>query len=207
MAAPVVVFSFCATGASWFFSNLDVGVLLHELLLIVGWPPPEHTATTFSMVGPLGQCAAALLILADAAGRWDGGASPGGGDLVEPGEMTSLAAMPPLEVICILFGLLLGGMAALWLLLAIVTVFYRLSQGKLVWNSSWNGIVPPVATLAILSIQLSGKLDSAFFRIAACAIIIACVSVGLVNLGFSARLVVTAKRKRNLTATGNMEVV
>jgi tellurite resistance protein TehA-like permease len=207
MAAPIVVFSLCATGASWFFSNLDVGVLLHELLLIMGWPPPEHTATTFSMVGPLGQCAAALLILADATERWVGGASLRGGDLPEPGEMTSLAAMPPVEIICVLFGLLLGGMAVLWLLLGIVTVFFRLSQGKLVWNPSWNGIVPPVAALAILSIQLSGKLESSFFLIAACAIIVACVLIGVVNLLFSARLVVTAKSKRDVRATGNMEVV
>ncbi|KAK4034297.1 voltage-dependent anion channel-domain-containing protein [Parachaetomium inaequale] len=201
-AAPVVVLSFCATGAAWFLANLDYGVLMHELVLVVGWPPPEHSATVFSMVGPLGQCASALLVLAAAARRGDGGVSMGG-DLVKSRMVAGLAAMAPLETVCVLLALLMGGIAVVWLLLGIITIFYRLSRGELAWNPSWNGIVSPVATLAVLSILLAMELDSAFFRIAACVIIICCILMVVVNLGFTVRLAVTSRSKQDVSGTGS----
>lgn len=203
MAAPVVVFSLCATGAAWFLANLIYGVLMHELVLIMGWPPPEHTATVFAMVGPLGQGASALLVLAAAARRLDGFVFLGGG-LGTSRTVTGLADMMPLETMCVLLALLIGGMAVVWLLLGIVTIFYRLYRGELAWNPSWNSIVSPVATLAILSVMLAMALDSAFFRIVACVIIIACVLMVVVNVGFTTRLAVTARRKKDLTATGSI---
>jgi tellurite resistance protein TehA-like permease len=201
-AAPVVVLSFCATGAAWFLANLDYGVLMHELVLVMGWPPPEHTATVFSMVGPLGQCASALLVLAAAARRGDEGVSLGE-DLAKTRMVAGLAAMAPLEIVCVLLALLMGGMAVVWLLLGIITIFYRLSRRELAWNLSWNGIVSPVTTLAVLSILLAMELDSAFFRVAACVIIICCMLMVVVNLGFTVRLAVTARTKRDVSGTGS----
>jgi tellurite resistance protein TehA-like permease len=202
MAAPVVVFSLCATGAAWFLANLMYGVLLHELVLVMGWPPLEHAATVFTMVGPLGQCASALIVLANAAGRPDGSVPLERG-VVDAKMVVGLAAMAPLKVVCVLLALLMGGMATVWLLLGTVTIFYRLGRKELAWNTSWNEIVSPVATLAILSILLAAELGSAFFRIAACVLIIVCVLLVAVNLWFTARLAVRAQRKRDVMGTGS----
>lgn len=202
LAGPMVVFSFCATGAAWFLATLDYGVLMHELVLVMGWPPPEHTGLVFALVGPLGQCASAVLLLAEAARRGDGGVVLDGGDLVQSKMVTGLAAMAPLEIVCVLLALFTVGMAVVWLLLGIFTILYRMSRGELTWNPSWNGMVAPVSSLAYASILLSLELDSPFFRYVACVVIIACVLMVVVNLGFTIRLAVTAKSRREFTATG-----
>jgi hypothetical protein len=204
LAAPVVVFSFCAAGAVLFLSVFDYAVLLHELVLVTGWPPPEQTAAVFSLVGPLGQCAAALLVLADAAGKGGDGTAPERGEGAESRVVPGLAAMRPLQLMCVLLGLLMGGMAVTWLMLGFITVFYRIFRGELVWNPSWNGIIPSVASLAILSILLGKELESPFFGIAACVVIISCALMLVVNMGFTARLAVTAKEKKDVSATGAM---
>ncbi|KAG7289916.1 hypothetical protein NEMBOFW57_006293 [Staphylotrichum longicolle] len=202
LAGPMVVFSFCATGAAWFLATLDYGVLMHELVLVMGWPPPEHTGLVFALIGPLGQCASAVLLLAEAARRGDGGVALDGGDLVHSKVVTGLAAMAPLEVVCVLLALFTVGMAVVWLLLGIFTILYRMSRRELTWNPSWNGMVAPVSSLAYASILLSMELDSPFFRYVACVVIIACVLMVVVNLGFTIRLAVTAKSRREFTATG-----
>ncbi|KAK4138985.1 hypothetical protein BT67DRAFT_431445 [Trichocladium antarcticum] len=200
LAAPVVVFSFCAVGAVLFLSGFDYAVVLHELVLVTGWPPQEQTSVVFSLVGPLGQCAAALLVLANAARRdGDGpGATPGIGigAVVGSRAVTGLTAMRPLQLVCVLLALLAGGMAVTWLMLAFITVFYRLCRGELFWNPSWNGVVSPVVTLAILSVLLGRELESPFFGIAACVIIISSALMLIVNLAFTVRLVVSAKEKK-----------
>jgi tellurite resistance protein TehA-like permease len=181
-------------------------VLMHELVLVMGWPPMEHAATVFTLLGPLGQCASALIVLADAAGRPDGSVLLERG-VVEPRMVVGLAAMAPLKVVSLLLALLMGGMATVWLLLGIVTISYRLGRKELAWNPSWNEIVSPLATLAILSILLAAELGSGFFRIAACVLIISCVLLVVVNFGFTARLAVIARSKRDVTATGSAGAV
>jgi tellurite resistance protein TehA-like permease len=202
MAGPVVVFSLCATGAAWFLASLVYGVLMHELVLIMGWPPLGHAATVFSMIGPLGQCASALIVLADAAVRSDGSATLERGG-VEAKMVVVLANMAPLKVVCVLLALFMGGMATVWLLLGTITIFYRLGRKELAWNPSWNEIVSPVVTLAILSILLAVELGSGFFRIAACVLIISCLLLVVVNLWFTVRLVVIAQRKTDVTLMGS----
>lgn len=215
LVAPVVLFSFCAVGAALFTAEFNYAVLLHELILVTGWPPPEQTAAVFSMVMPQAQCAAAVLVLGDAAFQRDGlrvvaagnsGHAGGGGDgAVVNGTIliAGLATMEPLELVCVVLALLMGGMAVVWLLVALYALFYRMARRELAWNPSWNGIVAPMATLAILSILLGMKLDSPFFRIAACVFIVLAALILVVNFGFAARLAVTAKSGRELTATGD----
>ncbi|KAJ4302446.1 hypothetical protein N0V88_002590 [Collariella sp. IMI 366227] len=204
MAAPVVVVSFFASGAALFLADFDYSVILHELMLVIGWPPIEHTAVAFTLVGPMGQCAAALVVLANAAGTGD--------MVIATEEMTFEASiilrrmltMLPLELFCVLMALMIGGIAVMWLLVGIMTVIYRLLRGELVWNPSWNGMISPISTLGILSILLGMELNSAFFRIAACVITIACVLLVVVNLLFNVRLAFTARTRRDITATGGI---
>ncbi|KAL2130450.1 hypothetical protein VTI74DRAFT_6379 [Chaetomium olivicolor] len=203
MATPVVVFSFCAAGAALFLAFFDYSVLLHELMLVIGWPPAEHTAVVLTLVGPLGQCASALLALANAAGKGITGMSDGEGIVVG----SEMLPRMPIDLICVVMALMIGGVAVMWLLVGIMTVFYRLFRGELVWNPSWNEMTSPVSTLGILSILLGMELHSSFFRIAACVVIVGSVLLAAVNLVFTIRLATTAKTKRDVTATGNMGVV
>ncbi|KAK0721002.1 voltage-dependent anion channel [Lasiosphaeris hirsuta] len=101
----------------------------------------------FYLVGPLGQGASALQLLVDAitqdVTRQTIRAAPDSDTLPTVGEAQSL------DVVCILIALLLGGMAAIWLLLAFSAFLYRLSRRELSWNPSWNAIVFPTSALAI----------------------------------------------------------
>lgn len=192
LAAPVVVFSLCAAGSALFLAAFDYAVILHELLLVTGWPPPEITAAVFAMVGPLAQTAAALLVLADAEL----------GDAADSGARTEtdLAVMPPMQLVCVLLALLMGGMAVAWLFFGFVICFYHLSRGKLVWSPGWNAAVSPVATLAVLSILLGKHLGGPFFGIAGCVIVVFCLVMFLVNMVFTVQWAVTARRQRDVRA-------
>ncbi|KAK4164345.1 voltage-dependent anion channel [Cladorrhinum sp. PSN259] len=211
MAAPVVVFSYCVVGAVLLLALMAYAVVVHELLLVTGWPPPELTSVMFYLVGPLGQCAAALLVLGEAAGTghylgdlYRGNrSSPGLGIGVGIGEEEDMIRRkvsplsPPLPavpigVISLLFAMMLFGMAVMWLVLALIAVGYRLHRGELVWNESWNGAIFPLLTLAVCSSWLSFELQSGFFRILTCVLIIICLVKFLVIVAFNARLAVSS---------------
>jgi hypothetical protein len=214
LAAPVVVVSICTVGAALFMAGFTYAVLLHELVLVTGWPPPEQTAAMFFLVAPFAQCAAALLVLADAAARNGGGqvvaasasasASRVGHEVVANNKtmmLAGLTAMPALEMMCVVLALLIGGADVVWLVFGLVTAFYRLSRRELAWNPSWNGVVAPIATLAILCILLATALGSPFFRIAGCVLIVFGLLVLVVNVGFLARLAFVAREKRDTAST------
>ena len=188
----MVVFSFASVGAAWMLANLVYAALLHELVLVMGWPPREHTGTVFAMVGPLGQSASALLVLGDAVGRPDSGVTLKGSEVAG----TRVVRLLSLEIICVLLAVLMGGLAVIWLLLGIVTIIYRTWRRELSWNPSWNGIVSPLATLAILCILLEVKMQTGFFGITACVVIVVCVLMVVVNLMFTIWWVTMTRRRR-----------
>ncbi|KAK4176606.1 voltage-dependent anion channel-domain-containing protein [Triangularia setosa] len=217
MAEPVIFFSFCAVGAVLVLTMIVYSVLMHELLLVTGWPPPELTTAIFFFIGPLGQGGAALLFLGDAAGKvvfppspnysadigsvptatgsgtgGDDGTIPIGGIAIQRKLSPSLASLP-LNMIGLIFSLLLGGMAITWLMLAFINLFLRLSRRELCWNSSWNGLVFNIATISITSLWLSLSLESPFFRIATCVLLILALLTCFGNLVCFARLAITRR--------------
>ncbi|KAK3369895.1 voltage-dependent anion channel-domain-containing protein [Podospora didyma] len=189
LAGPVVVFSLFAAGAALLVSLAVYAVLLHELLLVTGWPPPEQTGAVFLCVGPLAQCAAALQFLGDAVNSMFGGIS--GESVIDGGEgggdgVTVVPAFGlPLRIVCTLLAMLLAGAAAIWLFLAFVAVAYRAVRRELAWQQSWNGIVLSVAALALATLRFGVELDSGFFQVVTCVLLVFCVVVFLVNLGFT----------------------
>ncbi|KAK0708871.1 voltage-dependent anion channel, partial [Apiosordaria backusii] len=195
LAEPVIYFSICAVGAVLVLTMVVYSVLMHELLLVTGWPPPELTTAIFFFIGPLGQAGAALLFLGDAAGRVvfapppdnstevggvpvptvpggvggdDEGTTPIG---VQRKLSPALAALP-LNMISLIFALLLGGMAVTWMVLAFINLFHRLARHELYWNSSWLALPFNVAAVALTFLWLSLSLESPFFRIATCVLLI-----------------------------------
>ncbi|KAK0672397.1 voltage-dependent anion channel [Cercophora samala] len=217
LAEPVIFFSFCAVGAVLVLTMIVYSVLMHELLLVTGWPPPELTTAIFFFIGPLGQAGAALLFLGDAAGKvvfpppanygaeiggvptatgsgvsGDDGITPAGGIAIQHKLSPSLATLP-LNMIGLVFALLLGGMAITWLILAFINLFHRISRRELYWNSSWNGLVFNIATISITSLWLSLSLESPFFRIAACILLVLSLLTLLGNLVCFGRLVITRR--------------
>ncbi|KAK4680500.1 hypothetical protein QC764_214060 [Podospora pseudoanserina] len=209
LAEPVIFFSICAVGAVLVLTMIVYSVLMHELLLVTGWPPPELTTAIFFFIGPLGQAGAALLFLGDAAGKivfpppanygsdlggvvptatdsgvsGDDGVAPAEGIAIQHKLSPSLATLP-LNMIGLIFALLLAGMAITWLVLAFINLLHRMSRRELYWNSSWNGLVFNIATISITSLWLSLSLESPFFRIATCIFLILSLLTLLGNLVF-----------------------
>ncbi|KAK3986760.1 voltage-dependent anion channel [Cladorrhinum sp. PSN332] len=196
MAAPVVMFSYCSLGALLLLAVMTYAVAMHELLLVTGWPPPELTSVMFHLVGPLGQCSAALLVLGEASGtgRFLGDLDPVQRKLKKISPSTA-AALPgaPINVVSAFCGMLLFGTAVLWFVLALIALCYRMYRRELEWSSTWNGAVFPLGTLAISSLWLSFELQSAFFRILTCILLIICLVAFLVVSVFNARSAVRSR--------------
>jgi len=175
-----VVFSLCASGVALLIAVFAFAVLMHELLLVTGWPPPEQTAAMFFFIGPLGQGAAALLYLGDAVEK--SADQAGGGNR---GSLPAPAVVQSVNVLCILLALFLIGMAAIWLILGFMVVVFRLSRRELEWNPTWNGIVFPVTTMGIATAQFSIVFHSRFLGILTCSLLIFSAILFIVNFGFT----------------------
>jgi len=127
------------------------------LMLVTGWPPPEQTPTMAFFVGPLTISAAALLFLGEAVENNVDVARAG-----DKGSLPTPEAAQAIRVTCILFGLVLVGMDVISLFVAFMAVVFWLSREELQWNPTWNGVVFPVATLAITTAQFSDLFHSRF---------------------------------------------
>ncbi|KAK4445826.1 voltage-dependent anion channel-domain-containing protein [Podospora aff. communis PSN243] len=203
---PVVVFSFCAVGATAVMVVMVFAVLTHELVLVTGWPPPEQTSNMFFLVAPLGMGSVALLYLGAAVVK--SVQIVGEGDR---GEVPTAGAAESVDVVCVLLGLFLVGMAAFWLALSFMTVVFRLSRRELQWNPTLNGVVFPVASLGIAMAQFGDVFQSRFFGI------VSCVLLGLASVLFIVHLLLTlvhifkgellvVREDRRLTARLNQTV-
>ncbi|KAK0619084.1 voltage-dependent anion channel-domain-containing protein [Immersiella caudata] len=167
LLGPVVVFSFCAIGAAVVLAFFGFAVLMHELVLVTGWPPPEQTSNMFFLVGPMGQGAAASLYLGAAVERCVDIA----GDR-NRGSVPSPRAAQSVHVVCILLALFLVSMAVVWLVLSFMAVLFRLSRRELQWNPTLNGTVFPVASLGFAMAQLSDVLQSRFLGVLDCVLLV-----------------------------------
>ncbi|KAK0726892.1 voltage-dependent anion channel-domain-containing protein [Lasiosphaeria miniovina] len=194
LVAPVVVFSICAVGAALLVALAVDAVLVHELVLVTGWPPPAQTATVFLLVGPFALCAAALQLLGDAVNTVYGGAVGGGLDVVEADPFSVIATIAlPLDMVCILLALLLTGAAVVWLVLAIVAALYRAGRGELAWHPSWNFVVFPAAALAISMLRFGVELQSFFFGVFGCVLLVFSVVVFCADILFTLRWTLRGK--------------
>jgi tellurite resistance protein TehA-like permease len=178
LAIPIIIVSFLLVGIGLIMSFFLYTYLLHGLL-VDGWPAPEKIASMWLFVGPMGQCAAALQILGSSAqiyGRFA---------VYNKGTFLTESAAAPLDVACILLGLLLSGMGSIWALLALIAMIEKAWQGQLKWNMSWNSIIFPTGTLTTSFLLFSTELDSPAFRAITTGMVILLVVVFVLNLAFA----------------------
>lgn len=178
LAVPVIISSFCAVGIGLFFALFFYTYLFHTLLKN-GWPPVEQIGSMFVFVGPMGQSAAALQLLGSAADTYSQFAG------YHKGTFLQRASAAPLDVACILIALLLTGMSAVWLLVALCAMAELAYKRQLKWSLSWNAIVFPTGTLATSTLQLGIEMDSPFVRVITAIILIFIIIVFLFNLCFT----------------------
>ena len=178
LAVPVIIASFCAVGIGLFFALMLYTFLFHSLLK-QGWPPAEQIGTMFIFVGPLAQSAAALQVLGSAADTYSNFAG------YHEGAFLQRMAAAPLDVACILLALLLTGMAAVWLLIALCAMAELAYKRELKWTLSWNAIIFPTGTLATSTLQLGIEMDSPFFRVITAVILVCMILVFFLNFGFT----------------------
>ncbi|KAK3326796.1 voltage-dependent anion channel, partial [Apodospora peruviana] len=192
---PVIIFALCAIGAALFMSLILYPIILiHQLTTPLAITHSIHThqsnpsqliCTQFYLVGALSMSAASLQLLGTALSTIPGNGNspstpPTNGAAFLTNTTPTLISVP-----CILFALLLFGMASLTFLLALITLIYTACLRNLQWTMSWHGILLPVAALGLSSLQFSVELGSSFFRVLASVLLVLIVVAFLVNLAFT----------------------
>lgn len=185
---PVLIFSFCAIGAALFLATTLFPILLFQQLFTPTPGRDIHThhpttcthlaLTLFFFLGPLSQCAAALQLMGGALS-----AIPGAAFLTNTAP--TLTSVP-----CILLALLLLGMASVWFLLALVAMGCAVFRRELRWGMDWHAVVLALAALGLSTLMFGAELDSGFFRVVACVLLVVVVVGFCVNVGLTGWFVV-----------------
>lgn len=131
-----------------------------------GWPDADAITSLWAFLGPTGQCAAALQILGSSANTYRNFAGYNKGTFLP--EM----AASPLDVGCILLGLLLSGMGSIWALISFYAMVEKAWQRELRWHMNWNTTIFPTATLTTSFLLFSIEMDSPAFRTVTTALVI-----------------------------------
>lgn len=178
MAVPIIIFSFLMIGLAMFTAMFLYTLLIFNLFT-TGWPEPSTTPALFVLAGPLGQSAAALQLLGSAASTYGRFAGYG------KGSFLTAAAAQPLNVACVMLALLMTGMSAAFLLLALYAMVERAAQKQLTWSLPWNSIIFPTGTFTTACLQFSIEMDSPAWRTVDTALVIILVILWLVNFAFA----------------------
>jgi tellurite resistance protein TehA-like permease len=178
LAVPIIITSFCAAGVGLILGLILYTYLFHQLLAH-GWPAAAQTPSIFILVGPMGQTAAALLLL--------GAAANTRGRFAEynQGTLLTAEAAAPLEVACQLLALLMTGLGGVWLILSLCAMVDRAWHRELAWTPAWNAIIFPTGTLATSTLVFGAEMDSPFFRVITAILTLFLVIVFFINIFFS----------------------
>jgi tellurite resistance protein TehA-like permease len=178
LAVPIILMSICANGIGLFLGLILYTYLFHQLLA-KGWPAPLQTTTLFVFIGPMGQCAAALQLIGKAAD------SEGHFAAYNRGFLITDRAAYSMHVACLLLALLMTGLGVIWMIFAFCAMIERAYHRELAWAPTWNAVIFPTATLVTSTLLLGSELDSPFFKIVTCILVLFLVLVFLVNIIFT----------------------
>ncbi|KEF54177.1 uncharacterized protein A1O9_09972 [Exophiala aquamarina CBS 119918] len=176
LAVPIIITSFCAAGVGLILGLILYTYLFHQLLAY-GWPAAAQTPTIFILVGPMGQTAAALILL--------GSASKTHFPEYNRGTFLTAEAAAPMDVACQLLALLMTGLGAIWLILAFCAMIDRAWHRELKWTPAWNAIIFPTGTLVTSTLLFGELMDSSFFRVVTAMMTLFLVIVFFVNAAFT----------------------
>jgi len=176
LAVPIIITSFCAAGVGLILGLILYTYLFHQLLAY-GWPAAAQTPTIFILVGPMGQTAAALILL--------GSASTKHFAEYNRGTFLTSSTAAPMEVACQLLALLMTGLGAIWLILSLTAMVDRAWHRELKWTPAWNAIIFPTGTLVTATLLFGELMDSPFFRVITAILTLFLVIVFFINSFFT----------------------
>lgn len=178
LAVPVIIVSFMMVGLGVLLGSILNTFLFHGLLT-QGWPAATQTTSIFILVGPMGQCAAALQVLGRAASTY--GNFPGYGE----GTFFTAQSAASLATASTLIALMLTGLGIIWMILSVYLMVERAVTKELRWTANWNSIIFPTGTLVTSMSLFALEMDSTAFRVVTAGMIIVLAIVFLVNLHFT----------------------
>ncbi|KAK3493684.1 voltage-dependent anion channel [Neurospora crassa] len=184
MATPVLVLSFCVEGVALFTTLFLYAVLQQDMIQVEGWASVYLIKLSLWMMGSASVCAAAVQML----GRAVEGVSAilGGDDMrvrASSGNIFDTPATAQVaHVVCTLLALLLLGLATLWLIVSLVAFVSFAIHRRLSWKGQCSDTVIPVVALALSTVQFKSDLNSSFFGIVTCVLVVAAAASLLINL-------------------------
>ncbi|CCC12306.1 unnamed protein product [Sordaria macrospora k-hell] len=182
MAATVLVLAFCVEGVAVFTTIFLYAVLQQEIIQVESKASAHLIKLSLWMMGSASVCAAAVQILGRAAEDVSAilGDTNAHGSL--SGNLFTPATAQATHVVCILLALLLLGLATLWLIFSVVAFVSHALRRRLSWKRQWNDAAIPVAALALSTVQFRTELNSSFFGVVTCVLVVAAAASLLINL-------------------------
>nr|XP_023876752.1 putative malic acid transport protein [Quercus suber]POE80733.1 putative malic acid transport protein [Quercus suber] len=176
LAIPVIIVSYILCGVgTW--AGLLAFALIWARFVNYGPTPAALSPGLFLLVGPPGQVAAAVILLGYASSLYFGA--------YDTGTFFTVTSGATLYTVGVFFGLLVLGLAMLFIFFALYTVidvaFRRQHSYSLIW---WSTIFP-MATVNTAFIGLATSLDSPAFRALAEALYVILFIDYVINMGFT----------------------
>ncbi|KAK1778975.1 voltage-dependent anion channel-domain-containing protein [Copromyces sp. CBS 386.78] len=192
MAATVLVLAFCVEGVALFTTLFLYAVLQKEMMQVKSRASVHLVKLSLWMMGSASVCAAAVQILGRAAEDVSAIFGDANAHGAPSGNLFTPATAQATHVVCILLALLLLGLAVLWLIFSMVGFVSFAMRGGLSWKGQWNDTAIPVAALALSTVQFTTELNSSFFGVVTCVLVVAAAASLLINLVLCIKQVMSA---------------
>ncbi|KAI4152313.1 MAG: hypothetical protein LQ340_002981 [Diploschistes diacapsis] len=146
LAVPVIIVGYLLVGL-----GLNLALIMYALflnrLMASGWPQPAQIPALIVLVGPMGQSAAGIVFLGQAASMNFGGYNEGTFLTMMSGMSASAAS--------VVIALLLLGFDVLWILLSVYGILEAAFKGKLFFTLSWWATIFPMGQSPVPGSYLS----------------------------------------------------
>lgn len=177
LAVPIIISAFPLLGLGMLLATLLYATLFRQLLES-GFPPPPQITSLFVYIGPVGQSAAALQALGNAARLWFGE--------YNRGTFITMESASAFDAACGVGALLLLGPAVFFTVFSIYGVIdCAITTRKVRWTPSWNAVLFPTATMTTATTYFAVNMDSPTFRVLTSIQLVALVMVYFVNVAFT----------------------
>lgn len=192
MAATVLVLSFCVEGVALFTTLLLYAVLQQEMIQVERTASAHLVKLSLWVMGSASVCAAAVQILGRAAENVSAILGDDDTQRASSGNLFTPATAQATHVVCILLALLLLGLAVLWLIFSLMAFVSYAIRRRLSWKGQCNDTVIPVAAFALSTVQFRSELNSSFFGVVTCVLVVVAAASLLINLVLCIKQVVSA---------------
>ncbi|KAF1989368.1 hypothetical protein K402DRAFT_390945 [Aulographum hederae CBS 113979] len=159
MAVPVIVTGYLLNGYGLFIALMVYAAFLHGLMTN-GFPAPAKLPGLMLLVGPAGQCGAALQILGTASSRNFGAYAKG--------TVLQSSTGAGLNSASVMFSLLLLGFDIFWAVFVTIALLEAAFKGQFKqFTLFWWSTIFPMGTMCTSFLLLGTEMDSPTFRVLA----------------------------------------